>query len=453
MASASTATLAMFAVTSAIALIFIIGAMAAMTIAGLRAMAVNAIGARAQQWRACVRREAEAAAGREQMDAASLLACAQAGLRVMDAESSEPLVTKDGAAAALCGGAGYRLAKVFAQLQAEEAGSRGQPSTAAARARVLDDDASFALASMAREAPDARSLQVVCLGCATDTRPWRLRRGGASRGPGAPTLVWINVDTAGAIEDRTRRLADGGLPTSVQVATKGNASKHSAVGSSRGGRSVAPLALSVDELRSVACELEVLGALLPVLKQAGFDANAPTLWLMEGLLLSRLSAGRAAGLLRECVQASAPGSRLLATLLTQSVVDAATVMEKEVAAVSKAATQEAAVAAAAAPRSSGAAVAAAAATAAEAEATRLLPLFPLPIQAARCSTHDLLGPTGSSDALDSMGWSNMVLSQDLRAVVRQRYRVECAPAFSAFAAHGVLSRVTDVERVLSAVKA
>ena len=42
--------------------------------------------------------------------------------------------------------------------------------------------------------------QVVCLGCGFDTRPWRLRRGGSGRGSSGHRLVWYEVDRPHTLE-------------------------------------------------------------------------------------------------------------------------------------------------------------------------------------------------------------------------------------------------------------
>lgn len=47
-------------------------------------------------------------------------------------------------------------------------------------------------------------LQVVSLSCGMDTRPWRLRRGAASRGPGSAKLRWFEVDHQAVLETKAK---------------------------------------------------------------------------------------------------------------------------------------------------------------------------------------------------------------------------------------------------------
>ena len=52
--------------------------------------------------------------------------------------------------------------------------------------------------------------------------------------------------------------------------------------------------------------------------QAGFTASAPTIWVVEGGLLSRQELSHTTALLRECRRLSPPGSRLLATVMSRA---------------------------------------------------------------------------------------------------------------------------------------
>ncbi|GAA4021533.1 class I SAM-dependent methyltransferase [Allokutzneria multivorans] len=113
--------------------------------------------------------------------------------------------------------------------------------------------------------------QVVCLGAGSDTRAYRLSLPG--------NLAYFEIDLPGQLLTKSRRL-EGFVPRS----------------------------------RYAIVETDLTGDWVPALTEAGFRAELPTLWLLEGLL-PHLPLSECDRLIARLGSVSAPGSRLLADAL------------------------------------------------------------------------------------------------------------------------------------------
>ena len=225
-------------------------------------------------------------------------------------------------------------------------------------------------------APPVHRLQVVLLGAGMDARPWRL--------PLPPGRVrWIEVDRADVIAAKKRALAAAGAevpgaaaaseapaadapaspppplvappsrpPTAAPAPPLASARsmrrQSSAAAASaaiaavalheeqeQGDRAAAAAAaapppagpppfafpLRASAWHGVAADLTSPGWTAALERDAGFDRSVPTLWVAEGLLYY-LDPPAVPAMLREAARASAPGSALVATVITDATLEA-----------------------------------------------------------------------------------------------------------------------------------
>ncbi|GBF94667.1 hypothetical protein Rsub_07403 [Raphidocelis subcapitata] len=163
-----------------------------------------------------------------------------------------------------------RVAEAAAEAAAVGAGA-GAGAGAAGAAGAAEAASTAVAAGAGAEAPP---LQVAILGAGLDARAWRLAW---------PARVAVfEADTAPMLALKRRVFAGFGLHPSVAAR------------------------------REVACDLRDTAALASGLAAAGHRPEAPTVWLLEGLI-GYLTRAEALGLLQALWRASAPGSRAVVT--------------------------------------------------------------------------------------------------------------------------------------------
>jgi methyltransferase (TIGR00027 family) len=200
-----------------------------------------------------------------------------AALRAIETEKGEDALFADPFAGALAGEAA--LARVRGR------GLTGDNGRIAIRTKFFDDAVQDALS----DGTENKSWQVVLLGAGLDTRAWRLK---AAR----PASVVFEVDVPEVLDGKERLLHR------------------------------APLTLA-EKYASVKCDLAVprrrKRGWLALLEQAGFDRTKKTVWVLEGLLYY-LAPSVVQDVLIGTFSVSAPGSRLVASVVNHSSLTRAT---------------------------------------------------------------------------------------------------------------------------------
>ncbi|KAI8473409.1 MAG: S-adenosyl-L-methionine-dependent methyltransferase [Monoraphidium minutum] len=143
--------------------------------------------------------------------------------------------------------------------------------------------------------------QVVMLGAGMDTRAWRL--------PLPQGVSWFEVDRADVLAAKVATLSSSG----VQLRGRGQYSSNQL-----DLASLMPHTFNLTAARwsSAACDLQAVGW-TSQLELQGLDLLQPTCWVAEGLLYY-LNPAAVSPMLKEAAAASAPGSVLIANLLTES---------------------------------------------------------------------------------------------------------------------------------------
>ncbi|KAL6749518.1 S-adenosyl-L-methionine-dependent methyltransferase [Haematococcus lacustris] len=292
-----------------------------------------------------------------------------AAARALENERDKPLVC-DALAADLAGARALKQARMraaslsMASPQGQEAPS--MPGDAVPKPRVTRlvmrtlyfDDAlrvalgqhhraqAAALRSLAQEAGHGVGCsQVVLLGAGMDTRAWRLplassagpsddgvstdpRRANGTRpqpvrtwpSPSAGAHVaWFEVDQADvlAVKQRVlRRLGASFVPTPVG---QNSAPRGLRALATRAARRSIRHPLQSARYSAVAADLQVPGW-SRALVAAGFNPSAATVWVLEGLLYY-LQPHSVPGMIQECARVSGPGSVLVASSVSQEMVD------------------------------------------------------------------------------------------------------------------------------------
>ncbi|GGK25633.1 SAM-dependent methyltransferase [Salinarimonas ramus] len=187
-----------------------------------------------------------------------------AAIRALETERAEDALFSDPLARALSEPDGFRLIERYR--------GAGVQDFVVIRTRFFDDQAAAALA----QAPDLRQVAMIAAGM--DTRPFRLDWPADAR--------VYEVDHAPLLDEKARRLSTLGATARV-------------------ARAPVPADLAVDWVEP--------------LKSAGFDPQAPTLWLVEGLLFF-LTDDQARHVLSTCRSLSAPGSRLVVDMTSAALL-------------------------------------------------------------------------------------------------------------------------------------
>ncbi|KAG2441726.1 hypothetical protein HXX76_003341 [Chlamydomonas incerta] len=247
-----------------------------------------------------------------------------AGLRYMESTRvAQPLLV-DPLAGKLAGPKGLELAQRELENLERDQGP-GRHLRVPARTRLIDDVLEGELGALVAAAPadGGVAAQVVAFGAGMCTRAWRLRC--LSR----VSLLELDLPHMAAL--KRQLLAEAGAATASAAASSGGAS---------GGQDQAAFPLLAARYACIGADLSAVGAdessspsdaaaatdavaaaLAAALKPHGFDPALPTVWVAEALLYY-MPLPAAARLLAAAAALSAPGSRLVATVVDRELLEA-----------------------------------------------------------------------------------------------------------------------------------
>ncbi|PNW71476.1 hypothetical protein CHLRE_16g655900v5 [Chlamydomonas reinhardtii] len=247
-----------------------------------------------------------------------------AGLRYMESSRVAQLLLVDPLAGKLAGAKGLELAQRELENLERDQGP-GRHLRVPARTRLIDDLLERELGPLVAAAPAGTGVaaQVVAFGAGMCTRAWRLRC--LSR----VSLLELDLPHMAAL--KRQLLAEAGAAT---VSGSDNSSCDAGAGEDQ---QTAAFPLHAARYACIGADLSAVGAdeatpgeaavaavaaaLAAALKPHGFDPALPTVWVAEALLYY-MPLPAAARLLAAAAALSAPGSRLVATVLDRELLEA-----------------------------------------------------------------------------------------------------------------------------------